>query len=201
MNIEAFNRARAAIARTGFDADTQSRIALFVNAAKSINATFLGAIELGSGKSVAQEFIHAQYFRELELATLLFRVTSWSMKPAIYVEGQALAAPLWTALWPILGHPGSVGGERSRLRGLALGHALLARIRLSPLIPADADELSPFVAALRRVDQENGRQIQMQIRLLQDAPNSIDPAQCEAMVQEAQALVDAAFARLLQVLA
>ena len=111
-----------------------------------------------------------------------------------------IAAPLWAALWPILLPPGPLGDPQARLRGLALGHALLARIRLSPIIPADADEMAPYVAALRRLDQENGRQIQTQIRLLKDVPTGIDPALCEAMVQEAQSVVDAAFGRLLEIL-
>ena len=201
MSLEAFNHARDAIARRGFDADTQTRISLFAGAAKSVNATFLGTLELAPGKSVAQEYIHAQYFREVELASLLARATTWSMNPVVYAEAQALAAPLWAALWPIQLPPGPLGDEGARVRGLALGHALLARVRLSPIIPAGADEASPFVAALRRLDQENGRQIQTQIRLLQDVPVGIEPAQCEAMVQQAQTLVDAAFGRLLQVLA
>jgi hypothetical protein len=200
MSAAAFDRVRAAIAQRGFDPDTQSRIALFVNAAKGVNASFLGTLELVPGMSVAQEFIHSQYFREMELASLLGRATAWTMNPLVYVETQALVAPLWSALWSIQMPPGPLQDERARFRGLALGHALLARVRLSPIIPAGADELAPFVAALRRVDQENGRQVQTQIRLLQDVPVALDPSLCEAMVQDEQQRVDAAFARLLDAL-
>jgi hypothetical protein len=201
MSLEAFNRARAAIARRGFDADTQSRITLFVNAAKSVNATFLATLDLVPGMSVAQEFVHSQYFREVELASLLGRATQWTPNPLVYLEGQALATPLWAALWSIQAPPGPLQDEQARYRGLALGHALLARVRLTPVIPADADELTPYVVALRRLDQESGRQIQTQIRLLQDAPVALEPAAREAIVQEEQARVDTAFARLLDALA
>jgi hypothetical protein len=201
VSLEAFNRARAAIARRGFDADTQSRITLFVNAAKGANATFLGTLDLVPGMSLPQEFIHAQYFREIELASLLGRATHWTLNSLVYVEAQVLATPLWAALWSIQAPPGPLQDEGARYRGLAFGHALLARVRLTPVIPADADESMPYVVALRRLDQESGRQIQTQIRLLKDAPVALEPAAREAIVQEEQARVDAAFARLLDALA
>lgn len=197
----AYDRARAAIAQRGFDPDTQTRISLFATAAKGVNAAFLGTLEMLPGMSVAQEFIHSQYFRELELGSLLGRATTWTTNPVVYAEAQALAMPLWAALWAIQTPPGPLGDDRARLRGLALGHAFLARIRLSPLIPAGADELAPFVAALRRIDQENGRQIQAQIRLLKDVPMALAVSAREAMVQEEQTRVDGAFARLLDLLA
>ena len=41
-----YDRAREAIAASGFDSDTQTRIALFVGTVKSLNAALLAAAEL-----------------------------------------------------------------------------------------------------------------------------------------------------------
>jgi hypothetical protein len=196
-----YDRARAHIEANGFAAATQTRIALFLGAAKSINAAILAVTEMQADVTIAYPFVHGQYFRELEFVSLLARVTRWAVEPAIYVEGTALAAPLWRAWWEIQVPLGPALDPRAGFRALALGHALLGRIRLAPLIPANASEVDPFVAGLRRIEQENGRMIQAQIRLLKDAPGGLDLAEREALAEAALALVDDAFARFLEAMA
>jgi hypothetical protein len=46
MTPELFDAARGRLERSGFDPDAQTKIALFLNAAKTSNATFLGAAQL-----------------------------------------------------------------------------------------------------------------------------------------------------------
>jgi hypothetical protein len=145
--------------------------------------------------------MHGQYFREAEFATLLTRVTSWSANASLYAEGTALVQPLWQEYWRIQGPLGIAFDPQASYRGLAFSHALLGRVRLTPVVPADADASHPFVAAIRRIEQENGRMIQAQIRLLKDLPVDMPIEARETVVAEEQAVVDAAFEAFLEWLA
>ncbi len=195
---ELYDRARAAIRAQGFDSNTQTKIALFVGAAKSVNAAILAAAELQPQITVAYPFIHGQYFRELEFASLLARVTRWSANPAVYADSAPLVAPLWREWWRIHVPVGPAFDAGAAYAALALGHALLARVRLAPVIAEGADELDPFVVALRRIEQENGRMIQAQIRLLKDATSPLAMAERERLIETEQAAVDGAFSHFLE---
>ena len=196
-----YDRARDAIAVSGFDSDTQTRIALFVGTAKALNAALLAAAGMLPLKSAAYPFMHGQYFRESEFASLLMRVTRWSANPFVYWQASALTAPLWNEWWRVQGAIGAALDPRAAYRGLAFGHALFARLRLAPVLPMSVDERDPFVVALRRIEQENGRMIQAQIRLLKDMPIDLPLAEREGLVEEEQTIVDAVFARFLAWLA
>ena len=90
LTPEHYDKARATIAGRGFDADMQTRISLFLGAAKSVNAAILGAVELQPRITIAYPFVHGQYFREVEFAALLARVTRWSSNWATYAQGARL---------------------------------------------------------------------------------------------------------------
>ena len=102
----------------------------------------------------------------------------------------------------------SGGGSRGRsarcsirappIAALAFGHALLARVRLAPVMPAAVDELDPFVVALRRIEQENGRMIQAQIRLLKDGASPLPVEERTRLIEDEQSVVDGAFGRFLE---
>ncbi|MGE5161144.1 MAG: hypothetical protein ACM3O5_06535 [Betaproteobacteria bacterium] len=201
VTLELYDRARAAIAARGFDAEVQTKIALFAGAAKNINATILGAIELQPQANIVYPFVHGQYFRELEFASLLARVTRWSANWTTYAEAAQRTAPLWNQYWQVHGAFGALFDPRSAYAALALGHALLARVRLTPVIPANANEMDPFVAALRRIEQEGGRMIQAQIRLLKDGASPVPPDEREQIIAAKQDAVDVAFQGFLHWLA
>ena len=224
-----YNVVRAVLGTRGFDADLQTRIALFLGATTANNAAILAPAQVQGGATAALPFVHGQYFREVEFASLLTRVTRWSPNPLLYVEGAWLTAPLWAELAncvptmlspmflpmlpsmlasmmsamsspmssPTTSPMNAAFDGRAPFAALALGHALLGRVRLAPIIPANVDELDPFVVALRRIEQENGRMIQAQIRLLKDAASSLDQAERERIVAAQQAAVDDVFARFL----
>jgi hypothetical protein len=141
--------------------------------------------------------VHGQYVRELEFGALLARVTNWSANPVLYAEGAFLTSSLW-AEFTKLGLQAAAPRLGGGFAALALGHALLGRVRLTPILPAEADEREPFVVALRRIEQENGRMIQTQIRLLKDASAGIDEHERERIVAAQQAAVDAIFMRFLR---
>ena len=191
-----YDRARAAIAPS-FDATAQTKIALFVGTAKVVNAAIMFGFEMQPGAGVAYPFIHGQYFRESEFASLLARVTRWSPQPQVYLEAASVTAPLWLEWSRLCVDAFRVPAPRVMYAGLALGHALLARVRLAPVIHEDADPLDPFVVAIRRIEQEGGRMIQAQIRLLQDGGVMLDALEREKMIEERQASIDEAFARFL----
>jgi len=196
-----YDRARSAIATRGFDSDTQTKIALFLGAAKNVNAAILAAVELQPLVTVAYPFIHGQYFRELEFASLLARVTRWSANAALYGEGASIVAPLWAEWWRTQVPVGALPGAEAPYAALALGHALLARVRLAPVIADGVDDLEPFVVAIRRIERENGRMIQAQIRLLKEAPSPLTLEQREGLIEAEQAAVDTAFELFLRWLA
>jgi len=195
-----FDSARDAITARGFDPEIQTRIALFLGATKNINLALLAASELMPATSAVYAFTHGQLSRELEFSTLLARVTRWSMDPTIYMQAATVVAPLWKEWYGIKGPVGAFD-SRSGYRGLAFGHALLARVRLTPVIPATADDLDPFVVAIRRIEQENGRMIQAQIRLLKDMPVDLSLEEREQVVEDEQVIVDEAFSGFLELLA
>jgi hypothetical protein len=201
LTQEHYDAARAAIAAQGFGADMQTRISLFLGAAKSVNAAILGAVELQPQVTIAFPFVHGQYFREVEFAALLARVTRWSANWAIYAQGARLTASLWTHYWQMQLPLGPALDVRAAYSALALGHALLARVRTAPLLPDKTDEMDPFVAALRRIEQESGRMIQAQIRLLKDGTSRLPLDDREQIIQDKQEAVDETFRRFLEWLA
>jgi hypothetical protein len=148
--------------------------------------------------------LQAQQFRELEFVALLSRVTRWSLDPLVYAASGVIVAPLWSHWWG--GTRGATAAATPAVAeqvyaGLAFGHALLAHVRLTPVIPAGGDPLDPFAVALQRIEQENGRMLQTQIRLLKEACTEMPAEQREAIVEEKSEFVEAAFARFLRWLA
>jgi hypothetical protein len=202
MTPELFDAARRRIERSGFDADTETKITLFLNAAKTANATFLGAAQLLPVGDLVMQFLQAQHFREMEFVALLTRVTRWTANPLLYAASGPLVAPLWAHWWRA--GPGALlppPPTEQLYAGLAFGHALLAHVRLTPVIPAGTDAADAYVVALQRIEQENGRMLQTQIRLLKEACTDLPLERREAIVGEKSGLVDGAFTRFVAWLA
>lgn len=196
---ELYDVVRELVAREGFTPELQTRISAFVTAAKNANALFLGMFELAPGLSGASyQLLHAQLFRELEHLTLLARVTRWRAVPSLYGQALKLAGPLWKHVprARVLRRPRL--DERSAFAGFAFGHALLSDVRLSPIIPAQADPADPYAAALRYIDQDNGRMLQAQIRALKSGFQNLRIDEKEAIVAEKREAVGAAFGQFMQ---
>jgi len=199
MNIEAYDAARNAIQKTGFTPEIQTKISLFLTAAKNTNALFLGAVELQPFAGVAHQFLHTQYFHEMEAIVLLTKVTQWASNPRIYAEAIRITAPIWNDNRMVPGFSGTNSDDPSSFyRGLALGHALLSQVRLTPIIPADQDETNAYVVALRSIEQDNARMIQTQINLLRAVSPKLPKEDGEALVEEKQEIVKAAFIQFLE---
>ncbi|MQM31855.1 MAG: hypothetical protein CRU78_15600 [Candidatus Accumulibacter phosphatis] len=192
-----FDQARDRIAATGFTPEIQSKIALVLSAAKNGNLMFQASLQWMPGLGLLQQFLISQSARELEAVTLLARTTQWASNPALALEANRIVAPLLTAWGQIMMPPGPLFNPRAVYRGISLGHAQLARIRLLPVIPDNADPLDPYVVALSRIEQENGRMLQTQIRLLKNIEADMPLAERETLVEQDQELVDGVFSAFL----
>lgn len=185
-----FDQARDRIAASGFTPEIQSKIALVLCATKNGNLAFHNAMQWLPNLGVVQQFVISQAARELEAVTLLTRTTQWASNPALALEANRIVAPLVVAWTQIMMPPGPMFDPKSIYRGISLGHAQLARIRVNAVIPDDVDPLDPFVVALQRIEQENGRMLQTQIRLLKNVGGDIPLDDREQFVERDQQLVD-----------
>lgn len=196
-----YDQARDRIAAEGFTPDIQTKITLLLITAKNGNLMFHSGVQWMQNLGVVQQFILSQYSRELEAVTLLSRTTQWSKNPALTFAGSRIVAPLAMAWGQIMMPPGPMLNPQAAYRGISLGHAQLARIRMAPVIPDNADQLNPFIVALQRIETENGRMLQTQIRLLKNIGTEIPIEEREALVEQDQELVDGVFNEFLSWLA
>jgi hypothetical protein len=201
IDLALFDQARDRIVATGFTPEIQSRISLVLCAAKNGNLVFHNAVQWLPNLGVVQQFVISQVARELEAVTLLARTTQWVCHPALALESYRIVAPLALAWTQVMVPPGPLFDPQAIYRGISLGHAQLARIRLAPVIPDDADPLDPYVVALRRIEQENGRMLQTQIRLLKNFGGDVPLEDREQCVERDQQLVDDVMNRFLAWLA
>ncbi len=197
MKVDAYDAAREVIGRLGFCPPVQTKITLFVCAAKNTNALFLASAEMQPFTTVAHQLLHTQYFHEVESVLLLTRITRWVVDPALYARALAITAPIWDGAWSRLPFPGAAVDSRAFYRGLALGHALLSGIRLTPVIPANAHETSPFAVALRRIERDDARMLQTQIQLLRAVSPELPLDEREGIIEERQRVVEGSFSAFL----
>lgn len=198
MEIENYDAVRDHIAQTGFTSALQTKISLFLTNAKYANALFLGAVEFRPFVGLEQQFLHTQYFQEMESALLLGKVTRWVSDPLIYQEGLACTAGIWHE-WQEIAGPFGLGhlNPQGFYEGLALGHALLSQLRITPIIPGNIEGANPYATALRRIEQDNARMLQTQILLLRAAAPSMLTDERELLVESKQESVRLTFVKFL----
>ena len=197
MDITAYDTARSAIQKSGFTPVVQTKISLFWGAVKNANATFLLTAQFFPLAPLAQQWINSQYFHEIEASLLLTRVTRWAGEPRLFTELMGITSPLLGlgTMQPFL-RP--LVSPSVIYRGLALGHALLSQVRLTPVIPINTDESDPYVAALRLIEQGDARMLQTQIALLRISSPELSTDEKETMIEEEQERVRGAFLQFLK---
>jgi hypothetical protein len=143
----------------------QTRVAAFLSSAHGALARNLAlALSVQLNSDWLAE-LNAQLYREMEIVSLLLRVTSWIPDPELL-----FMAPCWEAAWIIKPAPGIADQPQGLIIDLAaLGHAIHAVVRPAALLPANARPQDAFVQALRRIEFESGRLIQAQILFLKNA--------------------------------
>jgi hypothetical protein len=185
----------------GLTIDDRSRIALFIQSVKTANAFLLARVELQPLHWWAFKVLHDQYFKEVELASLLARTVQWTLNPRIYRDATRLTWTLWHDAGVARHAASPIGANRSFVEYLALSHAFMADIRFMPLLPVEWDFTEPFLFAVHEIEDENSRQIQAQIRLLKDMDAPTVPlAERERIVEQQRAIVDGLFGQFLQTL-
>jgi hypothetical protein len=190
-------RAKQYFAAQSLGADEQTRICLFLQAVKGINATILAKVEFQPIEWLPYKFLHNQYFKEIELSTLLGKGTSWSVNPFVYLDATNLNLSLWQQTDAARYLQGMLQLDANFYDYLALSHAFMTEIRVLPLLPVELPLDTPFLSAIKEVEEENGRQIQTQIRLLKDLEVGLSQEQREEAVERQHAIVIDLFDRLL----
>ena len=177
--------------------DEQTRICLFLQGVKGINAAILAKVEFQPFEWLPYKFLHNQCFREVELSTLLGKSLSWSMNPFVYLDSTNLNFALWQQTEAGKYMQGFLQADRTFYSYLALSHAFMAEIRFLPLLPTQLALDTPFLSVLKEIEEENGRQIQTQIRLLKEISAGLSPEEKEAIIEQQHAVVASLFDRLL----
>ena len=177
--------------------DTQTRISLFLQGLKSLNASILARVEFQAMEWLPYKFLHNQCFKEMELTTLLGKSTSWSTNPMVYLAATNMNLALWQETGAARFMQGALQVDRTFYEYLALSHALMSDIRFLPLLPIHVKLDTPFLAALKEIEEENGRQIQTQIRLLKDMEIDLSREEKEQIIDSQRQIVEQIFERLL----
>ncbi|WP_290651250.1 hypothetical protein [Aquisalimonas sp.] len=183
------------------DAEDQTRIALFLQSVKGLNASVLAKLEWQPMDWMPYRWLHSQYYREMELSTLVGRATQWSTQPLIYMEAAQISVDLWGRTQAARYLPGFFEVDKRFYSYLALSHAFMSVIRLLPVLPPSMDlETDPFLSALKAIEEENGRQIQTQIRLLKELDAGLSRQRREGIVEDQRQCVEGCFAQFLETL-
>jgi len=185
------------------DADEQTLISLFLQSIKAANVAALSKIIMAPLDWLPFRVMHEQYFKEMEMISLLGKSTTWSMDPQVYADATAFnlnfmqkthlmelmlpAAPVEPAII-----------ERAFYEYLALSHALMSRIRFIPFFPPNKPLNSPFLNTLSEIEVNNGRLIQTQIRLLKELPTSLSMEEREEIIARNTQVVAEHFTDLLR---
>jgi hypothetical protein len=196
-SIEIRKRAMEFFASHEIGSDTQTRISLFLQGIKSLNAGILARIEFQAMEWLPYKFLHNQCFKEVELTTLLGKSTTWSNDPMVYLAATNLNLAIWQETSAARFMQGALQVDRTFYEYLALSHAFMSDIRILPLLPIHTKLDTPFLSALKEIEEENGRQIQTQIRLLKDMEIDLTREEKEQIIDTQRQIVENVFQRLL----
>ncbi len=178
-------------------AETQTRISLFLMSLKQANAMILAKNEYQPMEWLPYTLLHRQYYKEMELATLLHRSTQWSLNPLTYMDASQMNAKFWSSIKAYQFTTGWFSQDRTFFEYLALSHAFMSEVRFVPLFSPDYSLENQFYAALYAIENENGRQIQTQIRFLKDMELPLTRVEKEEIVDEKRRMVAGLFSDLL----
>lgn len=179
------------------EAEAQTRISLFLINLKQANAMQLAKNELQPMDWRPYTLLHRQYFKEMELATLLQRSTQWSLNPLTYMGASQISMKFWSSIKAYQFMTNGLSQDRTFFEYLALSHAFMSEVRFVPLFSSDYSLENQFYAALYAIENENGRQIQTQIRFLKEMELPLTRNEKEKIVDEKRRMVAGLFAELL----
>ena len=179
-------------------ADDQTLIALFLQTTKTANATALSKIIVAPLEWIPFRCMHAQYFQELEMISLLTKATSWSMNPKVFAKSMQINLKFMqkTGIAEYLSAGKKIDAKTTEeifYEYLAVSHAFLSQIRITPLFPVFKKLDTPFLDTLKEIEVKNGQMIQTQIRLLKDLKTSLTLEEREAIIARNANIVSEVF--------
>jgi hypothetical protein len=183
----------AYFSNNGLESAEQTRISLFVLAIKQANSMILSKVEYHALDWTTYSYLHNQYYREIELATLLHRATAWSSDMSIYAEMAQFTMKFWQKTQISKYFWGSISRDTNFFEYLAMSHAFMSEIRFIPLFPAKWKLETPFLQTLYNMEVESGHLIQTQIRLLKEIELNLSPARKERLVEKKRSDVESLF--------
>lgn len=178
--------------------EQETRISLFIQGIKTANAAILAKIEMQPFSWLPYKSLHSQYYKEMELTTLLNKATSWSTNPFVYMEASQLNLKLWQKAEIATYLHGFFAPDEVFYNYLALSHAFMSEIRFLPILPPTKPLDTPFLSAIKEIEDENGRQIQAQIRLLKGMELPLSQDEKEQIVHHQRKIVQSIFCELLE---
>jgi len=182
------------------DSDAQTLIALFLQGLKSANATVASNVIKAKLDRIPFRFMHEQYFKEMEMVSLLAHSTEWSLNPVVYANASALNAHLMQRTKIGQYMLCQFSSELDFYEYLALSHAMMSQIRFIPLLPNGKALDSPFLDTLNEIEVNNGRMVQTQIRLLKDMNIALTMEQREEIIERDFEVISGLFCELLEAL-
>ncbi|CAN5335826.1 hypothetical protein BH11PSE11_BH11PSE11_27630 [soil metagenome] len=180
--------------------DEQTLIALFLQSLITSNATVLSKIIAAKMDWLPFRFIHEQYYKEMELISLLAKSTEWSMNPQVYAKAGALNLKFMQKTKITQYMMGQFMNELDFYEYLALSHGMMSQIRFIPLLPSSKVLDTPFLSTLNEIEVNNGRLIQTQIRFLKDIEIALTLDQREEIVERNAVIMTELFGDVLTML-
>ena len=89
-----------------FTLEMQTKLTLFICAAKNGNLMFHAGVQWMPQLNLVQQFLLSQYAREPEAVTLLSKTARWSPSPLLAIQAGRIAAPLTLACARLMLPPG-----------------------------------------------------------------------------------------------
>lgn len=147
----------------------QTKMTLFLQSTKSANSLIVPKIELQKIDWQSYKFFNQQMYKNMQSSYLLAKATKWTTNYMVYFKYSQIAASFWdqadiAKFITFNFTPDETGVKLYEF--LAFSHALLSEIRMTPIVvdlPADN-----YISLLNDIEEDNGRQIQLQVRLLKD---------------------------------
>jgi len=147
----------------------QTKITLFLQSTKLANSLILPRIEFQKIEWQPYKFFNHQIYKNIQSSYLLAKATNWTRDLSVYVKYNQVAASFWDQadIGKYIASNFTTDETGIKLyEFLAFSHALLSEIRITPIVvdlPVDN-----YIGLLSEIEEENGRQIQLQVRLLKN---------------------------------
>jgi len=155
----------------------QTKITLFLQSTKLANSLIIPKIEFQNIDWLSYKFFTQQMYKNMQSSYLLAKATKWTNDYMVYTRYGRIGASFWNQADIGRYIESNFTSDETGVRlyeFLAFSHALLSEIRITPIV-VDLP-LDNYIGLLYEIEEDNGRQIQLQVRLLKDmdVPLSID---------------------------